>query len=142
MCIRDRGCGSYGKNSVSQNVTTVNLINKKRIAKRRVNMQWFKVPPKIYFEEDSIQYLEKMEDISRAFIVTDPVMVKLGNVDKVLYYLRKREQYCHAEIYSDVESDPSVECIMRGVEAVSYTHLDVYKRQSYVTPVTDSLPCG
>ena len=97
------GCGSYGKNSVSQNVTTVNLINKKRIAKRRVNMQWFKVPPKIYFEEDSIQYLEKMEDISRAFIVTDPVMVKLGNVDKVLYYLRKREQYCHAEIYSDVD---------------------------------------
>src|SRR5699024_3157495 len=78
------GCGSYGKNSLSQNVTTVNLINKKRIAKRRVNMQWFKVPPKIYLEEDSIQYLEKMEDISRAFIVTDPVMVKLGNVDKVL----------------------------------------------------------
>ena len=53
-------------------------------------MQWFKVPPKIYFENDSIQYLEKMEDISRAFIVTDPVMVQLGNVDKVLYYLRKR----------------------------------------------------
>ena len=119
------GCGSYGKNSVSQNVTTVNLINKKRIAKRRVNMQWFKVPPKIYFEEDSIQYLEKMEDISRAFIVTDPVMVKLGNVDKVLYYLRKREQYCHAEIYSDVESDPSVECIMRGVEAMRAFQPDV-----------------
>ena len=44
---------------------------------------------RIYFEEDSIQYLEKMEGISRAFIVTDPMMVKLGNVDKVLYYLRK-----------------------------------------------------
>ena len=41
-------------------------------------------------------------------------MVQLGNVDKVLYYLRKREQYCHSEIYSDVESDPSVECIMRA----------------------------
>ncbi|MEG0339218.1 MAG: bifunctional acetaldehyde-CoA/alcohol dehydrogenase, partial [Oscillospiraceae bacterium] len=119
------GCGSYGKNSVSQNVTTVNLINKKRIAKRRVNMQWFKVPPKIYFEEDSIQYLEKMEDISRAFIVTDPMMVKLGNVDKVLYYLRKREVYCHSEIYSDVESDPSVECIMRGVEAMRQFQPDV-----------------
>ncbi len=119
------GCGSYGKNSVSQNVTTVNLINKKRIAKRRVNMQWFKVPPKIYFEEDSIQYLEKMEDISRAFIVTDPVMVQLGNVDKVLYYLRKRETYCHSEIYSDVESDPSVECIMRGVEAMRAFQPDV-----------------
>ena len=119
------GCGSYGKNSVSQNVTTVNLINKKRIAKRRVNMQWFKIPPKIYFENDSIQYLEKMEDISRAFIVTDPVMVKLGNVDKVLYYLRKRAQYCHSEIYSDVESDPSVECIMRGVEAMRAFQPDV-----------------
>ncbi len=119
------GCGSYGKNSVSQNVTTVNLINKKRIAKRRVNMQWFKIPPKIYFEEDSIQYLEKMEGINRAFIVTDPVMVKLGNVDKVLYYLRKRESYCHSEIYSDVESDPSVECIMRGVEAMNAFQPDV-----------------
>lgn len=119
------GCGSYGKNSVSQNVTTINLINKKRVAKRRVNMQWFKVPPKIYFEEDSVQYLEKMEDISRAFIVTDPVMVKLGNVDKVLYYLRKRKEYCHSEIYSDVESDPSVECIMRGVEAMRAFQPDV-----------------
>lgn len=119
------GCGSYGKNSVSQNVTTVNLINKKRIAKRRVNMQWFKIPPKIYFEEDSIQYLEKMEDISRAFIVTDPMMVKLGNVDKILYYLRKRPVYCHSEIYSDVESDPSVECIMRGVEAMRVFKPDV-----------------
>ncbi|NCC08212.1 MAG: bifunctional acetaldehyde-CoA/alcohol dehydrogenase [Clostridia bacterium] len=119
------GCGSYGKNSVSQNVTTVNLINKKRIAKRRVNMQWFKIPPKIYFEEDSIQYLEKMEDISRAFIVTDPMMVKLGNVDKILYYLRKRPVYCHSEIYSDVESDPSVECIMRGVEAMRAFKPDV-----------------
>ncbi|OUN86334.1 bifunctional acetaldehyde-CoA/alcohol dehydrogenase [Gemmiger sp. An50] len=119
------GCGSYGKNSVSQNVTTVNLVNKKRIAKRRVNMQWFKVPPKIYFEEDSIQYLEKMEGISRAFIVTDPVMVQLGNVDKILHYLRKREQYCHSEIYSDVESDPSVECIMRGVDAMRAFNPDV-----------------
>ena len=59
------GCGSYGKNSVSQNVTTVNLINKKRIAKRRVNMQWFKVPPKIYFEEGSIQYLEKIQALEK-----------------------------------------------------------------------------
>ncbi len=119
------GCGSYGGNSVSQNVSTINLVNKKRIAKRRVNMQWFKIPPKIYFEEDSIQYLEKMPDISRAFIVTDPMMVKLGNIDKILYYLRKRTEYCHSEIYSDVESDPSVECIMKGVEAMNAFQPDV-----------------
>lgn len=119
------GCGSYGHNSVSQNVSTVNLVNIKTVAKRRVNMQWFKVPPKIYFENGSIQYLEKMPDITRAFIVTDPVMVQLGNVDKVLYYLRKRDVYCHSEIYSDVEPDPSVECIMRGVEAMNTFKPDV-----------------
>ncbi len=109
------GCGSYGHNSTTSNVSTVNLINKKKIAERRVNMQWFKIPPKIYFEKDSIQYLENMEGISRAFIVTDPMMVKLGYVDKALYYLRKREQYCHSKIYSDVEPDPDVDTIMRGV---------------------------
>lgn len=119
------GCGSYGHNSVSQNVSTINLINIKTVAKRRKNMQWFKVPPKIYFENDAIQYLEKMPDISRAFIVSDPVMVELGNVDKVLYYLRKREQYCHSEIYSEVEPDPSVECIMKGVEAMQVFKPDV-----------------
>ena len=119
------GCGSYGHNSTTSNVSSVNLINKKRIAKRRVNMQWFKVPPKIYFENDSIQYLQKMEGIERAFIVTDPTMVKLGNVDKVLYYLRKREKYCHSEIYSDVEPDPDVETIMRGVQAMRQFQPDV-----------------
>ena len=119
------GCGSYGHNSTTSNVSSVNLINKKRIAKRRVNMQWFKVPPKIYFENDSIQYLQKMEGIERAFIVTDPTMVKLGNVDKVLFYLRKREKYCHSEIYSDVEPDPDVETIMRGVQAMRQFQPDV-----------------
>jgi len=119
------GCGSYGNNSTTSNVSTVNLINKKKIAKRRVNMQWFKIPPKIYFENDSVQYLEKMNNISRAFIVTDPTMVKLGYVDKVLYYLRKREQYCHSKIYSDVEPDPDVETIMRGVEEMRSFNPDV-----------------
>ena len=119
------GCGSYGHNSTTANVSTVNLINKKKIAKRRVNMQWFKVPPKIYFEYGSIQYLEKMDNISRAFIVTDPMMVKLGYVDKVLYYLRKRDQYCHAKIYSDVEPDPDVETVKRGVAEMASFNPDV-----------------
>lgn len=119
------GCGSYGKNSTTANVSTINLINKKKIAKRRVNMQWFKVPPKIYFEYDSVQYLEKMDNISRAFIVTDPMMVKLGYIDKVLYYLRKRDQYCHSKIYSDVEPDPDVDTIRRGVEEMRSFQPDV-----------------
>lgn len=119
------GCGSYGHNSTTQNVSTVNLVNIKRVAKRRVNMQWFKVPEKIYFEADATQYLEKMPDISRAFIVTDPSMVKFGYVDKILYYLRKREQYVHCEIFSDVEPDPSLETIMRGKEAMDAFQPDV-----------------
>ncbi|TYQ17794.1 UNVERIFIED_CONTAM: acetaldehyde dehydrogenase /alcohol dehydrogenase AdhE [Acetivibrio alkalicellulosi] len=119
------GCGSYGKNSTTSNVSTINLINKKRIAKRRTNMQWFKIPPKIYFENGSIQYLESMPEINRAFIVTDPVMVKLGYVKKVLYYLRKRKVYCHSEIFSEVEPDPSVETIERGVEAMKNFKPDV-----------------
>ncbi|NLZ72319.1 MAG: bifunctional acetaldehyde-CoA/alcohol dehydrogenase, partial [Bacteroidales bacterium] len=119
------GCGSYGKNSTTSNVTAVNLINKKRVAKRRVNMQWFKVPEKIYFEAGSVQYLSKMPNISRAFIVTDPFMVKLGYVDKVLYHLRKRNDYVHCEIFSDVEPDPSLETIQRGVELMNRFQPDV-----------------
>jgi acetaldehyde dehydrogenase/alcohol dehydrogenase len=119
------GCGSFGRNSTTSNISSVNLINKKRIAQRRVNMQWFKIPPKIYFEKGSIQYLEAMPNISRAFIVTDPVMIKLGYVDKALYYLRKRAQYCHSEIFSEVEPDPSVETIMNGVEEMKRFQPDV-----------------
>ncbi len=119
------GCGSYGGNSVSGNVTTINLINQKRVAKRRVNMQWFKVPDKIYFENNSIQYLEKMPDISRAFIVTDPGMVSLGYVDKILYYLRKREEHVHCEIFSDVEPDPSIETVWAGAKMMDEFKPDV-----------------
>ena len=88
-------------------------------------MQWFKVPEKIYFEAGSIQYLEKMPNISKAFIVTDESMVKLGYVDKILYHLRKREQYVHSEIFAEVEPDPSFDTIKRGVKAIEAFKPDV-----------------
>ncbi len=119
------GCGSFGGNSTTANVSSVNLINIKRVAKRRVNMQWFKIPEKIYFESGSIAYLEKMPDITRAFIVTDESMVSLGYVDKVLYHLRKREQYVHSEIFSEVESDPSFDTIKRGLKEIERFKPDV-----------------
>ncbi len=119
------GCGSFGGNSTTANVSSVNLINIKRVANRRVNMQWFKVPEKIYFEAGSIAYLEKMPNIERAFIVTDQGMVKLGYVDKILYHLRNRQQYVHSEIFSEVESDPSFDTIMKGVEAMKNFKPDV-----------------
>ncbi len=119
------GCGTFGGNSTTANVSSINLINIKRVAKRRVNMQWFKVPEKIYFEAGSIAYLEKMPDISRAFIVTDQSMVNLGYVDKILYYLRKRKEYVHSEIFSDVESDPSFDTVYKGVEMMREFKPDV-----------------
>ncbi|MET3847534.1 bifunctional acetaldehyde-CoA/alcohol dehydrogenase [Paenibacillus sp. OAE614] len=108
------GCGSYGHNSTTSNVTSVNLINVKRVAYRTVNMQWFKVPPKVYFEKGATQYLEKMPNISRVLVVTDEMMVKLGYVEKVEYYLRKRVNPVAIEVFSDVEPDPSVETVERG----------------------------
>ena len=119
------GCGTFGGNSTTANVSSVNLINIKRVAKRRVNMQWFKVPEKIYFEAGSIGYLEKMPEITRAFIVTDESMVKLGYIDKVLYHLRKRHEYVHSEIFSEVESDPSFETIEKGLKMMNEFKPDV-----------------
>lgn len=113
------GCGSYGSNSTTSNVTAVNLINVKRVAYRTLNMQWFKVPPKIYFERGATRYLEKMPDIGRAMIVTDAAMVKLGYAEKVEYYLRKRMNPVAIEIFSDVEPDPSVETVMRGTRVMA-----------------------
>ena len=119
------GCGSFGGNSTTANVSSVNLINIKRVAKRRVNMQWFKIPDKIYFEAGSIAYLEKMPDIERAFIVTDESMIKLGYIDKILFHLRRRQKYVHSEIFSEVESDPSFETIKKGVKAMQNFNPDV-----------------
>ena len=119
------GCGTFGGNSTTDNVSSVNLINLKRVAKRQVNMQWFKVPPKIYFEAGSISYLSKMPEITKAFIVTDQSMVKLGYVDKIIYQLEKNANHIHFEIFSDVEPDPSFDTIDRGVEAMGQFTPDV-----------------
>ena len=119
------GCGTFGGNSTTDNVSSVNLINLKRVAKRQVNMQWFKVPPKIYFERGSIQYLSKMPEITKAFIVTDESMVKLGYVDKVIYQLEKHDNHIHFEVFSDVEPDPSFDTIDRGVSTMGQFTPDV-----------------
>ncbi|AHV98268.1 bifunctional acetaldehyde-CoA/alcohol dehydrogenase [Paenibacillus sabinae] len=108
------GCGSYGRNSVSQNVTAINLINVKRVNRRIVNMQWFKLPEKIYFEKGATQYLAKMPDITRVAIITDPMMVKLGYVERVEHYLRQRQTPVAIEVFSEVEPDPSTTTVEKG----------------------------
>lgn len=121
------GCGSFGRNSTTANVSAVNLINKKRVARRRYNMQWFKIPEKIYFQPGSIQYLSKMPNISRALIITDEIMVKLGYVEKVLYHLRKRDgrNYVNSEIFDRVQPDPTVETVKEGYAAAEAFKPDV-----------------
>ena len=66
-----------------------------------------------------------MPNITREFIVTDESMVSLGYVDKILYHLRKRNDYVHSEIFSDVESDPSFDTIKRGIEEMNKFKPDV-----------------
>src|SRR5690606_23995037 len=110
------GCGSYGKNSVSDNVSAIHLLNIKRIGERKNNMQWFKVPSKIYFEKDSIEYLRQMHDVSRAIIITDRVMVDLGYVKKVTDQLNLRRNHVDIQLFCDVEADPSIDTVYTGYE--------------------------
>lgn len=119
------GCGSYGKNSVSSNVTAVHLLNVKRMARRNNNMQWFKLPPKLFFEKNSTQYLAKMQKISRAFIVTDPGMVKLNYVDILTHYLNQNPNNVQIEVFSDVEPDPSDVTVFKGAEMMRAFQPDV-----------------
>ena len=110
------GCGSYGKNSVGGNVSAVNLLNIKKVGRRRNNMQWFKVPAKIYFERDSIQYLQDMKDCEKVMIVTDRSMVDLGFVDKVTHQLHQRKNKVTIQLFTDVEADPSVQTVYKGTD--------------------------
>lgn len=112
------GCGSYGRNSVSANVTAVNLINVKRIARRNNNMQWFKVPAKTYFEPNAIQYLMDMNGVNRVTIVTDATMTQIGIVDKVLDMLQRRENPVSVQIIDNVEPEPSVATVRKGTETM------------------------
>lgn len=110
------GCGSYGKNSVSDNVSAIHLLNIKRIGERKNNMQWFKVPSKIYFEKDSIEYLRQMRDVNKVVIITDRVMVDLGYVKKVTDQLSLRRNHVVYQLFTDVEADPSIETVHKGYE--------------------------
>ncbi|MBQ6058064.1 MAG: bifunctional acetaldehyde-CoA/alcohol dehydrogenase [Treponema sp.] len=110
------GCGSYGHNSTDDNVSAVNLLNIKKLGRRRNNMQWFKVPSKIFFERDSIEYLHQMKNVHKVIIVTDRSMVDLGFVDKVTDQLKLRRDPVQYQLFCDVEPDPSIQTVHEGVE--------------------------
>ena len=109
------GCGSWGGNSVSENVGVKHLLNIKTVAKRRENMLWFRVPEKIYFKYGCLPVaLRELKDLGkqRAFIVTDKVLFQLGiteNITKIL-----DEIGIEHVVYYDVEPDPTLACAKKG----------------------------
>lgn len=103
------GTGSWGKNSLSHNLTTSDLLNVKTVAKRRNRPQWVRLPEKIYYEKNAISYLQdEVENIERAFIVADPGMVQFGFVDTVYSQLELRENTVKTSIYGTVRPDPTL----------------------------------
>ena len=109
------GCGSYGHNSVGGNIGPINLLNIKKVGRRRNNMQWFKIPSKIYFERNSIEYLHQMKEMKKALIVTDRAMVELGYVQKIIDQLQQRSPEVPYQLFCDVEPDPSIQTVQKGV---------------------------
>ncbi|AYG01239.1 bifunctional acetaldehyde-CoA/alcohol dehydrogenase [Lactococcus allomyrinae] len=102
------GTGSWGKNSLSHNLSTYDLLNIKTVAKRRNRPQWVRLPKEIYYEKNSISYLQDLPHVHKAFIVADPGMVKFGFVDKVLEQLAVRTTQVQTSIYGSVQPDPTL----------------------------------
>ena len=113
------GCGSYGRNSVSGNVNAVNLLNIKLIGRRNNNMQWFKLPPKVYFEPNAIKYLSEMEGLERVMIVTDESMVKLGFAGRIIDQLNRRKNKVQYEVFAGVEPNPDITTVRRGLDIMN-----------------------
>ena len=88
-------------------------------------MQWVKLPPKIYFEKNSLQYLRDMKYMEKAMIVTDRGMYNLGYVAKVEDAIRRRRNHVDLQLFFDVESDPSVETVEKGLEIMTSFQPDV-----------------
>lgn len=116
------GCGSWGGNSVSENVGVKHLLNIKSVAKRRENMLWFRMPEKVYFKYGCLPVaLRELKELGkkRAFIVTDKVLFELGFTDHVTKVLD--EIGIEYAVYFDVEPDPTLSCARKGaVEMINF----------------------
>ena len=120
------GCGSWGGNSISENVGPKHLINVKNVAERRENMLWFRVSERVYFKYGCLPIaLNELKDLNkkRAFIVTDKDLFKLGYTNKITSILEE----CNIEykIFSDVEPDPTLEAATKGAKEMMLFNPDV-----------------
>ena len=118
------GCGSWGQNSVSENVGVKHLMNIKSVAKREENMLWFKVPPKIYFKPGCLSFaLKELAGKKRAFIVTDKPLFDLGYTKKITDILEPLG--IAYKIFSDVKPDPDLTTINKARDMVNSFEPDV-----------------
>lgn len=119
------GCGSWGGNSISENIGVKHLINVKQVAERRENMQWVKLPPKIYFKQGALGLaLEELKDRKRAFIITDKTMEQIGYVKKVTDVLdRIGVSY---RVFSQVKPDPDISNINAALAQVRPFEPDLF----------------
>ena len=120
------GCGSWGGNSVSENVGVKHLLNVKSVAERRENMLWFRVPEKVYFKYGCLPVaLRELKDLNkkRAFIVTDKVLYSLGFVDTVTRVLEECD--IDFKVFFDVEPDPTLAAARKGAAEMEQFKPDV-----------------
>ena len=112
------GCGSWGGNSVSENVGVKHLLNIKTVAERRENMLWFRIPQKVYFKKGclpvAMRELKQVLGKQKAFVVTDRFLFQSGTVHCITDQLH--ELGIAYQIFSDVEPDPTLACAKRGAE--------------------------
>ncbi|WP_376779760.1 bifunctional acetaldehyde-CoA/alcohol dehydrogenase [Proteiniclasticum ruminis] len=120
------GCGSWGGNSVSENVGVKHLLNIKTVAERRENMLWFRVPQKIYFKYGALEVaLRELGELKKkkAYIVTDKVLYNLGYCNQMIKVLE--EQGVDFKIFMDVEPDPTLRTARKGAEEMLSYQPDV-----------------
>ncbi|KPA52468.1 acetaldehyde dehydrogenase [Photobacterium leiognathi subsp. mandapamensis] len=118
------GCGSWGGNSISENVGPKHLINKKTVAKRAENMLWHKLPKSIYFRRGSLPIaLSDLEGKKRAFLVTDRFLFNNGYADEVVSLLKANGM--EVQTFFDVEADPTLSVVEKGAEAMKSFQPDV-----------------
>ena len=112
------GCGSWGGNSVSENVGVKHLINIKTVAERRENMLWFRAPEKVYIKKGcmpvALDELKNVMNKKRVFLVTDSFLYKNGYTKPITDKLN--EMGIQYTAFADVEPDPTLACAIKGAE--------------------------
>ena len=114
------GCGSWGGNSVSENVGVKHLLNIKTVVERRENMLWFRSPEKIYIKKGCLPVaLNELKEMGkkRAFIVTGPHLYKTGAAEPV--FAKLTELGIQYTCFFDVPNDPTLACAKRGAEQMA-----------------------